>query len=185
MILVCLIKHQKTKKIYNFGLCIYYLFGGKSYYTEAYECAELFEGQEQFSFDQKLKYSEEALDLMKQLVKVENLRIDLDKIYNHPFLNCVKGFSEDKYPEYDENNKNQFLEELRELPIKEGLIFTKRKKETIKKNNLHNSQTNNKTPKSKNLNIFNVSLNILGNSSFYKNIILVLRRKKFIKSQLN
>ena len=171
-------RYSYKTDIYNFGLCIYYLFGGKSRYNEAYECASLFEGQEHFPFDQKLNYSEEALDLMKQLVTVENLRIDLDKIYNHPFFNCGKGLSEDKFPEYDENNKNQFLEELRELPFKEGLIFTKRKIENIKKNSLHNSQNNNKTPNSKNLNIFNESLNILGNSSFYKNDLFSIKEEE-------
>ena len=122
---------------------------------------------------------------MKQLVTIENLRIDLDKIYNHPFFNCGKGLSEDKFPEYDENNKNQFLEELRELPFKEGLIFTKRKKENIKKNNLHNSQNNNKTPNSKNLNIFNDSLNILGNSSFYKNDLFSIKEEENYQKQIN
>ena len=77
-----------------------------------------------------MNFSEEAIDLLKQTINLENQRIDLDKIYNHPFFNGGKGLSKDKFPEYNENNKEQFIKELRELPFKEGLILTHRRNDS-------------------------------------------------------
>ena len=156
-------KYSYKTDIYDFGLCIYYLFGGKPVYKQAIECAELFTTKESFPFDRRLNYSDEAYDLMKQLVTVENQRIDLDKIYNHPFFNCGKGLSKDKFPEYNENNKNQFIKELKELPYKEGLILTHNRSDI----NINNSSNINATPEFQNSKILNDSFK---NSSSGKNV---------------
>ena len=155
-------KYSYKTDIYTFGLCIYYLFGGKPHYKQPIECAELFTTKDSFPFDKKnINFSDEALDLLKQLVTVESQRIDLDKIYNHPFFNCGKGLSKDKFPEYNENNKNQFFKELKELPFKEGLIYNHKRSDN--KNN--NSQNINLSPESQNI---NEAFNMLRNMSSSK-----------------
>ena len=119
-------KYSYKTDIFDFGVCIYYLFGGKQMFKTSLESAEFFTNKELLFFDKKLNFSEEAIDLLKSTVTLENQRIDLDKIYNHPFFNGGKGLSKDKFPEYNENNKEQFIKELKELPFKEGLIYTHR-----------------------------------------------------------
>ena len=159
-------KYSYKTDIYDFGLCIYYLFGGRPAYKQPIECAELFTTKESFPFDRRLNFSDEAYDLLKQLVTVESQRIDLDKIYYHPFFNCGKGLSKDKFPEYNENNKNQFIKELKELPAKEGLILTHNRIDISNSN----SQNVNTTPEFQNSKISNEPYNNLRNSSSGKNV---------------
>ena len=83
---------------------------------------------------------------MKQLVTVENQRIDLDEMCNHQFFNCGKGLFKDKFPQYNDNNKNQFIKEFKELPYKEGLILTHNTSDII----INNSSNINATPKFQN-----------------------------------
>ena len=123
-------KYNYKTDIFDFGVCIYYLFGGKPLFKTSLESAEFFTNKESLFFDKRLNFSEEAIDLLKQTINLENQRIDLDKIYNHPFFNGGKGLSKDKFPEYNENNKEQFIKELRELPFKEGLILTHRRNDS-------------------------------------------------------
>ena len=161
-------KYSYKTDIYDFGLCIYYLFGGKPAYKQPLECAELFTTKESFPFNRSLNFSDEAYDLLKQLVTVENQRIDLDKIYYHPFFNCGKGLSKDKFPEYNENNKNQFFKELKELPAKEGLILTHNRIDISNSNT--NSQNVNTTPEFQNSKISNEPYSNIRNSSSGKNV---------------
>jgi hypothetical protein len=138
---------------------------------------------------------------LKQTITLENQRIDLDKIYNHPFFNGGKGLSKDKFPEYNENNKDQFIKELKELPLKEGLILTHRRNEVrngitfnptniisspessnangIKINELLNVSRNNSGQSSKNVsfNIGNENLKLNRNSNL-KNIARLKEKKK-------
>ena len=107
-------KYSYKTDIFDFGVCIYYLFGGKPLFKTSLESAEFFTNKESLFFDKKLNFSEEAIDLLKQTINLENQRIDLDKIYNHPFFNGGKGLSKDKFPKYNKNNKKQFINELRE-----------------------------------------------------------------------
>ena len=109
------------------GVCIYYLFGWKPLFRTPSESADYFGFQEKIYFDKKLNFSEEAIDLLEKTICLENQRIDLDKIYNHPFFNGGKGLSKDTFPEYNENNKEQFMKEIKEMPAKLGLILTHRK----------------------------------------------------------
>ena len=116
-------KYSYKTDIFDFGVCIYYLFGGKLIFKSSSESAEEFSGKD-FPLERKLQYSEEALDLLTKTVTVENKRIDLDEIYRHPFFNRGKGLSKDKFIEYNENNRQQFLKDVKELIIKEGIILT-------------------------------------------------------------
>ena len=116
-------KYSYKTDIFDFGVCIYYLFGGKLLFRSSSESADEFSGKD-FPLERKLPYSEEALDLLTKTVTVENKRIDLDEIYRHPFFNRGKGLSKDKFIEYNENNKQQFLKDIKELIIKEGIILT-------------------------------------------------------------
>ena len=122
--------------IFYFGLCIYYLFGGKKLFLRASESNDFFKYEKEIYFDKKLNFSEEALDLLKKTITTENERIDLDDIYNHPFFNGGKGLTKDKFPEYKEDNNNKdnfkdFIKKLKELPYKEGLILTSKRKANI------------------------------------------------------
>ena len=100
---------------------------------------------------------------MKQLVTVENQRIDLDEMCNHQFFNCGKGLFKDKFPQYNDNNKNQFIKEFKELPYKEGLILTHNRSDI----NINNSSNINATPEFQNSKILNDSFK---NSSSGKNV---------------
>ena len=154
----CIFSHKTD--IFCFGLCIYYLFGGKKLFRTTSESVDFFNYNEAIYFDKKLNFSEEAIDLLKQTITTENERIDLDKIYNHPFFNGGKGLTKDKFPEYKEDNNNKdnfkdFIKKLKELPNKEGLILTYKRKVNIKIspfNNKNLMQTkNNKTSEPFNL----------------------------------
>ena len=130
----CIFSHKTD--IFCFGLCIYYLFGGKKLFRTTSESNDFFNYNEAIYFDKKLNFSEEAIDLLKQTITTENERIDLDKIYNHPFFNGGKGLTKDKFPEYKEDNNNKdnfkdFIKKLKELPNKEGLILTYKRKVNI------------------------------------------------------
>ena len=118
-------KYSYKTDIFDFGVCIYYLFGGKLLFKSSSESAEEFNSKE-FPLEKKSQYSEEALDLLTKTVTVENKRIDLDEIYRHPFFNRGRGLSKDKFIEYNENNRQQFLKDVKELIIKEGIILTPR-----------------------------------------------------------
>ena len=194
-------KYNYKTDIFDFGVCIYYLFGGKPLFKTSLESAEFFTNKEPLFFDKKLNFSEEAIDLLKQTITLENQRIDLDKIYNHPFFNGGKGLTKDKFPEYNENNKDQFIKELKELPLKEGLILTHRRNEVrngitfnptniisspessnangIKINELLNVSRNNSGQSSKNVsfNIGNENLKLNRNSNL-KNISRLKEKKK-------
>jgi len=131
----CIFNHKTD--IFCFGLCIYYLFGAHKLFRTPSESVDFFNYEESIYFDKKLNFSEEAIDLLKQTITTENKRIDLDKIYNHPFFNGGKGLTKDKFPEYKEDNNNKdssfndFIKKLKELPDKEGLILTSRRKANI------------------------------------------------------
>ena len=131
-------KYSYKTDIFDFGVCIYYLFGGKLLFKNSSESAEIFNNKE-LQFDKKLNYSVEALDLLNKTVAVESQRIDLDEIYKHPFFNRGKGLSKDKFPEYNENNKSQFFKDIKDIVAKEGLILTP----IYQENNKNNYNNNN------------------------------------------
>ena len=132
-------KYSFKTDIFCFGVCIYYLFGGKILFTSSSNSAETFSNKE-LQFEKKLKYSAEALDLLNKTIAPENQRIDLDEIYKHPFFNKGKGLSKDKFPEYNESNKEQFFKEIKEIVVREGLKLTPIHHES--KNNQNNNNNN-------------------------------------------
>ena len=174
-------KYNYKTDIFDFGVCIYYLFGGKPLFKTSLESAEFFTNKESLFFDKRLNFSEEAIDLLKQTINLENQRIDLDKIYNHPFFNGGKGLSKDKFPEYNENNKEQFIKELRELPFKEGLILTHRRNDskniiTFNPQNIIITSSEGSNSNSKNNNNIgsygkNVSFNLSNENNNYPKIL--------------
>ena len=150
----CIYSHKTD--IFCFGLCIYYLFGANKLFRTPSQSVDYFKYEEEIYFDKKLNFSEEAIDLLKQIITTENKRIDLDKIYNHPFFNGGKGLTKDKFPEYKEDNNNKdnfndFIKKLKELPYKEGLILTTRRKVTTFNPQNIMSTKNNKESESFNL----------------------------------
>ena len=161
-------KYSYKTDIFDFGVCIYYLFGGKTLFKSSLESAEFFTSKEQLAFERKLNFSEEAVNLLNSTITIESQRIDLDKIYNHPFFNCGKGLSKDDFPEFNDSNRSQIL---KELPKKLGLILTHRGNESKNnKNNIitFNPQNINITPsesQNSNTKTSNDSLNILKNNS--------------------
>ena len=131
-------KYSYKTDIFDFGLCIYYLFGGKELFHSSQECAEMFSNN-QIEFNKKLKYSSQALDLLNKTVTTENQRIDLDEIYNHPFFNKGKGLSKSSFPEYQENNKEEFLKAIQEKS--KDLLLDPIKHEEKKSNIINNNNT--------------------------------------------
>ena len=182
-------KYSYKTDIFDFGVCIYYLFGGKPLFKNSSESAEIFSNKE-LQFDKKLNYSKEALDLLNKTVTVENQRIDLDEIYKHPFFNRGKGLSKDKFPEYNENNKAQFFKDIKDIVVKEGLILTpiyheNNKKDYTKDTNILSEGSNSNGISSSNESLHpnaiarnnsgnqsgkNVSFNINENSQITKNL---------------
>ena len=136
-------KYSYKTDIFDFGVCIYYLFGGKPMFKSSGESADTFNNKE-LQFDKNLNYSEEALDLLNKTITVENQRIDLDEIYKHPFFNKGKGLSKNKFPaynEYSDANKAQFFKDIKDIVVREGLILTPIHHEV--KNNNYNPNNNN------------------------------------------
>ena len=92
-------------------------------------------------FEKNIKLSEEAYDLLKNTITIENKRLDLDKIFEHPFFKKGKGLSIEKFPDY--NNKDYMTKIAKltsEFQIKPMIRITiknvkksrkKRKKEKI------------------------------------------------------
>ncbi len=159
-------KYSYKTDIFCFGLCIYYLFGASCLFISPCQSVEFFNHNEEVYFDKKLNFSEEAMDLLKKTITTEDKRIDLDEIYNHPFFNKGIGLTKDKFPEYKEDNNNKnafkdFIKELKELPHKEGLILTPRKKTRINFNDnfftsdLQNIMQKETNKKSESLNLNN------------------------------
>ena len=197
-------KYSYKTDIFDFGVCIYYLFGGKPLFKNSSESAEIFSNKE-LQFDKKLNYSKEALDLLNKTVTVENQRIDLDEIYKHPFFNRGKGLSKDKFPEYNENNKAQFFKDIKDIVVKEGLILTpiyheNNKKDYTKDTNILSEGSNSNGISSSNESLHpnaiarnnsgnqsgkNVSFNINENSQITKNLRTGINSTVYVSSKSN
>ena len=139
-----LFKYSYKTDIFYFGMCIYYLFGGRNIFISSQESQDFFSNKE-FVPEKKLtRLSEEACDLLKKLITVEAKRIDLEKIYEHPFFNKGKGLDIENFPDYKDEN---YMNQINDLSDKLGIIpFDINKNNNIKdKNNsdLSNSKSNN------------------------------------------
>ena len=111
-------KYNYKTDIFDFGVCIYYLFGGRLPLQTSQESYDLFLSGD-LKFDKNLKMSEEALDLLTNTINLENKRLDLDKIFKHPFFKKGKGLSRETFPDYnDKDYKNKIFKLSQELGIK-------------------------------------------------------------------
>ena len=92
--------------------------------------------------------SEEALDLLTNTINIENKRLDLDKIFEHPFFKKGKGLSRETFPDYnDKDYKNKIFKLSQELGIKP--INRKIKsniEKDINKKNTHKKRNRNNIP---------------------------------------
>ena len=109
-----LAKFSYSTDIFCFGMCIYYLFGGRTMFMTSQESYDFF-SHNLFQPEKTLKLSKEALDLIKHLVAIDSKRIKLEQIFEHPFFNKGKGLDIENFPDY--NNKGYF-NQIKELSKK-------------------------------------------------------------------
>ena len=109
-----LAKFSYSTDIFCFGMCIYYLFGGRTMFMTSQESYDFF-SHNLFQPEKTLKLSKEALDLIKHLVAIDSKRIKLEQIFEHPFFNKGKGLEIENFPDY--NNKGYF-NQIKELSKK-------------------------------------------------------------------
>ena len=104
-------KYSYKTDIFDFGVCIYYLFGGKLPLESAQLSYDLFTNGK-ISFEKKIKLSEEALDLLKKTITVESKRLDINEIFEHPFFNKGKGLSKKNFPDYNDKDYMKKIDQL-------------------------------------------------------------------------
>ena len=107
-------KYSYKTDIFCFGMCIYYLFGGRTMFMTSQESYDFF-AHNLFEPEKNLKLSNDAYDLIKQLITVESKRIKLEKIFEHPFFNKGIGLEIENFPDY---NDKKYFEEIKELSNK-------------------------------------------------------------------
>ena len=129
-------KYSYKTDIFCFGMCIYYLFGGKTIFNTSQESYEFF-SHRLFEPEITLKLSNEALDLIKKLISIDSKRISLDKIFEHPFFNNGKGLEIENFPDYKDKN---YFNKIKELSNKFNIrpIDIKKFKRNNKNNNILN-----------------------------------------------
>ena len=111
-------KYNYKTDIFDFGVCIYYLFGGKLQLQTSQQSYDFFTLHE-FQVERHVKLSEDAFDLLKNIIALENKRLDLDKIFEHPFFNKGKGLSKETFPDYNDKDYMNKIEQLtQEFQIK-------------------------------------------------------------------
>ena len=135
-------KYSYKTDIFDFGVCIYYLFGGKLPLQTSQQSYDLFALGE-LQFEKHIKLSEEALDLLKNTITIENKRLDLDKIFEHPFFKKGKGLSKDNFPDYNDKDYMEQIDKLtNEFDIK-PMVRQNKKDKNIKDNKGQNSSSEN------------------------------------------
>ena len=108
-------KYSYKTDIFDLGVCIYHLMTGKTLFKDSQSCSEIIKRGE-IKFDEKTKFSSEALDLLRRIFVLENKRIDLDEIIIHDFFNEGKGLVDVDFPNYDElNDKVKYNEKIKAL----------------------------------------------------------------------
>ena len=157
-------KYSYKTDIFDFGVCIYYLFGGKLPLNNSQQAFDLFDNGE-LQFEKNGKLSEEAVDLLKNTINVENKRFDLDRIFNHPFFKKGKGLSPDTFPDY---NDKDYIEKIHKL-TKQFQIKPMINNKLNEKNNDEKKEKkpkNNKKKKKKKNNSSRTSLSSSHSSSY-------------------
>ena len=104
-------KYSYKTDIFDFGVCIYYLFGGKLPLHSSQQAFDSFSNGE-LEIEKHIKLSPEALDLLKNTINIESKRIDLDRILEHPFFKKGKGLSPETFPDY---NDKDYMSKIRKL----------------------------------------------------------------------
>ena len=127
-------KYSYKTDIFYFGMCIYYLFGGKSIFNTSQQSYDFFSNGEFEPEKYLIKISEEACDLLKKIITVEGKRIGIDKIYNHPFFKKGKGLDIDSFPNHEDKN---YMSQINELSNSLGI----KPIEINKKNNSDSSSS--------------------------------------------
>ena len=108
-------KYSYKTDIFDLGVCIYHLMTGKTLFKDSATCSEIIKRGE-VKFDEKTKFSSEALDLLRRIFVLENKRIDLDEILIHDFFNEGKGLKDVDFPDYDAlNDKIKYNEKIKAL----------------------------------------------------------------------
>ena len=107
-------KYSYKTDIFCFGMCIYYLFGGRTMFMTSQESYDFF-AHNLFETEKNLKLSNDAHDLINQLITIESKRIKLEKIFEHPFFNKGIGLEIENFPDY---NDKKYFEQIKELSNK-------------------------------------------------------------------
>ena len=112
-------KYSYKTDIFYFGMCIYYLFGGKYMLNTSQQSYDFFL-HNVFIPDKKMKLSEEAFYLLRNIITVEGKRIDLEQIYQHPFFNKGKGLDIETFPDYNDAN---YMDKIKDLTEQFGIKY--------------------------------------------------------------
>ena len=107
-------KYTYKTDYFDFGICIYHLMTGNTLFKDSltsYESAR----KGDIVYDDKIKFSSEAKDLLKKIFVLENQRIDLDKIYQHDFFNEGKGLIDVDFPDFFKMTKKDFDDKIKVL----------------------------------------------------------------------
>ena len=114
-------KYSYKTDIFDFGVCIYHLMTGTTLFKDSLSSYEAVKKGE-IVYDDKTKFSSEVKDLFKKIFVVENQRIDLDKIFQHPFFNEGSGLVNVDFPDFFTVPKKDFDEKIKKL--EQGVIMT-------------------------------------------------------------
>ena len=114
-------KYSYKTDIFDFGVCIYHLMTGTTLFKDSLSSYEAVKKGE-IVYDDKTKFSSEVKDLFKKIFVVENQRIDLDKISQHPFFNEGSGLVNVDFPDFFTVPKKDFDEKIKKL--EQGVIMT-------------------------------------------------------------
>ena len=139
-------KYNYKTDIFDFGVCIYYLFGGRLPLQTSQESYDLFLSGD-LKLEKTIESSEEAIDLLKNTICLESKRLDLDKIFEHPFFKNGKGLSIETFPNYNDKDYKSKINNLsKEMGIKvinrlskKDIRDQKKKKKKHKRKHRNNS----------------------------------------------
>ena len=145
-------KFNYKTDIFAFGVCIYTLLTGKSLFPSSpAQTGEIIEKGD-IPYDQSMKCSAEARDLLGRIFQMEAKRIDIDDIYKHPFFNYGKGLIGVTLPVLNpegdkEANCKKFQEDIDELSqgvIMKNVCVYRDYLHKINKSNFDNEDSNGK-----------------------------------------
>jgi serine/threonine protein kinase len=116
-------RYSYKTDIFYFGVCIFYLLGGKLQLNSSQQSFDYFSGGG-LQIPKHMKLSLEAYDILKRTITVENERLNLEQLYHHPFFKNINTLSYDKFPDY---NEKDYMEKIAELTKKFNIKQMERK----------------------------------------------------------